>query len=179
MKSLGIPSKGERQSKTSLKENGVVSLDPKKNVNIFRRFFSNIAESSLLKLSCPKNKSGIKTSGEYYKQIRNKCKDFALHNVDVTSIEKILKNLVVAKAYKIDHISARFLKEVSPVIAIHLADIINLSIKLDTFLSQCKIIKIKSFFKKGIKTEAKNYRPISLLPLISKVIQKSIHNQTQ
>ena len=33
--------------------------------------------------------------------------------------------------------------------------------------------------KKGIKTEAKIYRPISLLPLISKVIGKTIHDQTQ
>ena len=30
-----------------------------------------------------------------------------------------------------------------------------------------------------IKTEAKNYRSISLLPLTSKVIEKSIHDQTQ
>ena len=34
-------------------------------------------------------------------------------------------------------------------------------------------------FKKGIKTEAENYRPISLLPLILKVTEKSIHNQVQ
>ena len=34
-------------------------------------------------------------------------------------------------------------------------------------------------FKKGIKSEAKKYRPISLLPLISKVIEKSINDQTQ
>ena len=34
-------------------------------------------------------------------------------------------------------------------------------------------------FKKDIKTEAKNYRPISLLPLISKVTEKSIHDQMQ
>ena len=54
-----------------------------------------------------------------------------------------------------------------------------MSIKLDTFPSKCKIAKIKPFFKKGIKTGAKNYRPISLLPLIAKVIEKSIHDQTQ
>ena len=115
----------------------------------------------------------------YYKEIRNKCEDFVLHNVDVTSVEKILKNLDVTKASGIDQTSARFLKDGAPVIAIHLANIINLSIKLDTSPSQCTIAKIKPLFKKGTKTEAKNYRPISLLPLISKVIEKSIYDQTQ
>ena len=52
----------------------------------------------------------------------------------------------------------------SPVIAIHLAIIINVSTKLDTFPSKYKIVKIKPLFKKGIKTDAKNYRPISPLP---------------
>ena len=51
--------------------------------------------------------------------------------------------------------------------------------KLDTVPSKCKIAKIKPLFKKGIKTEVKNNRPISLLPLMSKVIEKSIHDQIQ
>ena len=75
LKSLGMPSKGGRQSKISLKENGVVSFDPKRNANIFCRFFSNLANSLLLKLPRPKNKFGIKTTREYYKEIRNKCED--------------------------------------------------------------------------------------------------------
>ena len=70
-----MPSKGRRQSKISLKENGVVSFDPKRNANIFCRFFSNLANSLLLKLPRPKNKFGIKTTREYYKEIRNKCED--------------------------------------------------------------------------------------------------------
>ena len=54
-----------------------------------------------------------------------------------------------------------------------------MSIKLDTFPSKCKITKTKPLFKKGIKTEAKNYRPIYVLPLILMVIENLIHNQTQ
>ena len=39
--------------------------------------------------------------------------------------------------------------------------------------------KNELLFKKGIKTETKSYRPISLLPLMSKMIVKSIHDQRQ
>ena len=53
----------------------------------------------------------------------------------------------VAKASGIDHISGKFLKNGAPVIAIYLANIINLSIKLETFPSKCKIAKIKPVFK--------------------------------
>ena len=136
MKSLGIPSKGGR-CKISLKENGVVSFI-QRGMQIFFVGFRRLITT---KTSTPKNKFGIKTITEYYKKICNKWEDFVFHNVDIKSVEKILKNLDVAKAPGLDQISARFLKDGAPVISIHLANIINLSIKLDTFPSQCKIAK--------------------------------------
>jgi len=42
------------------------------------------------------------------------------------------------------------------------------------FPEKCKIAKLKPLFKKGSKTEPKNYRPISLLPLISKIFEKVV-----
>ena len=78
-----------------------------------------------------------------------------MHNVDVISFEKILKNVGVTKASKIDQISAKFPKEDALVIAILLPNITKLSIKLDTIPSQCIIAKTKSLFKKRIKTELK------------------------
>ena len=49
--------------------------------------------------------------------------------------------------------------------------------KLDNFPSKHKIVKI-TFFRKRMTIECKNYEPISLLPLISKMVEKSIHDQT-
>ena len=54
-----------------------------------------------------------------------------------------------------------------------------MKIKLSTFPEKCKVAKLKPLYKKGSKLEPKNYRPISLLPLISKIFEKIVHNQTQ
>ena len=52
------------------------------------------------------------------------------------------------------------------------SDLCNLSITSDKFLEIFKIADLKPFYKKGSLTEPCNYRPISLLPLISEVIEK-------
>ena len=76
---------------------------------------------------------------QYYNQILNEYKDFLLRNVEVTTADRILKNLDVTKLSGVDQISAKFLKDGTPVIAIHHANIINLSVKLDKFISKRKI----------------------------------------
>ena len=53
-----------------------------------------------------------------------------------------------------------------------------LASQLSTVPDQCKIAKLKPLYKKGKKTDLKNYRPISLLPVISKILEKVIHDQT-
>ena len=103
---------------------------------------------------------------------------FCFHNVNVASVEKILKNLDVAKASKIEQISARFFKGSAAVIAIHLANVINLPTKVDIFPSQGKIAEIKPLLKLK-RLKLKKYRSNFLLPLITKVIEKFIYKQAQ
>ena len=92
-------------------------------------------------------------------------------------IEKILRSTNVCKATGIDDVSGRFLKDGSRVLSKPVSELCNLSIKLGNFPDSCKIVKSKPLFKKGSKTNPSNYRPISLLPLISKIIEKFIHEQ--
>ena len=50
---------------------------------------------------------------------------------------------------------------------------------LGSFPDACKIAKIKPLFKKGSKTEPSNYRPISLLSLLSKAFERVVLDQTE
>ena len=72
-----------------------------------------------------------------------------------------------------------FLKDGAEVLATPISQLCNLSILTSSFPDNCKTAKLLPLYKKGCKTDPQNYRPISLLPLISKVIEKVVHNQTQ
>ena len=91
---------------------------------------------------------------------------------------KYFKNTNASKAAGLDNLSGRFLKDAAKVLAKRITDLWNFSITSGKFPDSCKIAKLKSIYKKGSLTEASNYRPISLLPLISKVIKKVIDDQT-
>ena len=156
-----------------MKGNGVLFFNSKDNANT-SILLTNLAGSLLQKLPPPESEFGIKTAAEYYSQVQNECEDFVLHNVEVTTADKILRNLDVAKVCRIDQISPKFLKDCVPALAIHLANVMNLLMKQIylAFSFKIKITKITSLFKRGIKTEDRKYTTISLMALISKVLEK-------
>ena len=94
-------------------------------------------------------------------------------------MRKYLINLSPNKASGIDNLSGKFVKDGTDVLALPIYQLCNLSISLSTFHQHCKIPKLKPQYKKGSRTEPKNFRPISLLPLLSKLIEKTIHDQVQ
>ena len=91
---------------------------------------------------------------------------------------KILKNFDESKAPGIDDLSGIFLKDGASLLATPITQLCNLSISSGRFPDACKIAKLKPLFKKGSKTDPKNYRPISFLPLIAKVLERIVHEQS-
>ena len=82
-----------------------------------------------------------------------------------------MKDLNPSKAAGIDNLSGKFLKDGAHDLTRPISQFFNLSIKLNSFPSSCKIGKVKPFFIKGSKTDPQNYHPISLLPILSKIIE--------
>ena len=124
------------------------------------------------------NMFGIDIVNGYYSNPNLISKSFHLTPTSFEIVLKLLQEMNLQKTgiYKID---GMFLKDGAPVLANPIKHLYNLSIKLSKFTEQCKIALLKQLFKKGPKPVAKNYRPISLLPLVSKVFENVVQNQTQ
>ena len=80
-------------------------------------------------------------------------------NITYSTYPKILSCLNINKAVGMDQIPAKFLKEAADVVAYPLSRFINLFVELSIFLEECKIARLKPLFKKGSKTDPKNYTP--------------------
>ena len=90
---------------------------------------------------------------------------------------KLLQNIDISKAAGADNLRGRFLKDDAVILAKPATEICSFSIKLKIFPDPCKLAKLKSVFKKGSRMDSSNYRPISLLPLISKIFENIVHDQ--
>ena len=103
---------------------------------------------------------------------------FNMASVSENSILTILKPTQVSKAAGLDSLSGRFLKDGAKFLAKPISDLYNLSINSEKFPHICKVAKLKPPYKKGSLTQPCNYKPMSLLPLIFKVIKKVVQDQT-
>ena len=100
--------------------------------------------------------------------------EISLSHIVITQSEvtDILNTLKVNKATGPDGISHRMLKNCSISLAIPLCLLFNLSLRLHTYPSLWKLAHITPIFKKGDKSVASNYRPISLISCVGKSFER-------
>ena len=94
--------------------------------------------------------------------------------IPVEMVLTSLKQLDINKATGSGRIPVRLLKETAEQISPSLIMLFNKSLRLGIFPGDWKLANIVPIFKKGKRDFVENYRPISLLPVISKVLERCI-----
>ena len=148
-------------------------------VNELNKYFTHVADEILNELSEVLPAEQYQPPMALYNFINNKLPHgvyFSIPEVDEASIETALNKLNTNKATGTDEIGANFIKLASPVLARHLCRIINISISSGVFPSLWKHAKVFPIFKSGNKTNMNNYRPISILNILSKIIESHVHD---
>ena len=89
-------------------------------------------------------------------------------------VAAVLRNLDNSKAHGPGGIPARLLTETAYQIAPSLCDLFNKSLRTGVVPQDWKLANVVPVYKKGDKEHVENYRPISLLSLISKVLERCL-----
>ena len=136
----------------------------------FNEYFSNIG---------PDLSSRIDSSNYNFETyIKNAKSEFAAFQpVTVSQISHLLHGLSGNKATGIDKISCKIIKLAAPVISDSLTLIFNQAITLSSFPDEWKIARVVPLYKNGQRSIPGNYRPISVLPAISKIMERILHDQ--
>lgn len=162
---------GPRENILGVNSNDQFITSDSEIANIFNNFFANVATQ--LKEPC------IDSDFQYVKDyVDSKVPgdiSFSIPNISQSFVRKYLSNLDISKATGLDCIGPRLLKMSQNIICSSITVIINKSLNQGIFPTEWKNAKVNPIYKSGPKDEVNNYRPISVLPTLSKIIEKWIH----
>ena len=134
--------------------------------NNFNKFFTDIGPALSKNIKAPSSKS-------YRSFLLDKIAfSFDFTPVSGKEIQTIIQNLKPKSSTGHDNISSIILKKIAAYIVPTLVLIVNQSLLTGIFPNQLKIAKVLPLYKKDSPHILDNYRPISLLPVISKIFEK-------
>lgn len=105
-------------------------------------------------------------------QVSRVNNDLILENTNPAEIKFLVSKLKPKRSCGYDDIPMTLIKNHIDILATPLANFINQCFETCVFPEQLKVAKVLPLHKKGAKTDPNNYRPISLLPIISKLLEK-------
>lgn len=117
-----------------------------------------------------------------HEKLNDFCRDkipqntsFEIQQIEKQNVETFLKTIDISKATGLDNIGPRLLKLAASVIADSITFICNCSIKQSLFPDKWKNAKVSPLHKTGPSEDVNNFRPISVLPVLSKILEKHVH----
>ena len=151
--------------------NNVKIDDPQLIATEFNRYFVDIGPKLASNINAPVHLS-----------FRNYLTDptnhrFHFQNVNIKTVLKAIDDLKSKTSAGLDGISNKILKLIKTEISPLLTEIINQSFATGIFPDSLKIAKITPIFKHGEDYLFNNYRPISVLPSMSKIFERIMHDQ--
>ena len=97
--------------------------------------------------------------------------------MSTVQVETEIKNLNTHKATNHNDIPAKIIIESNDIVAPYLSHIYTSSIQTRVFPNALKEAHVTPIHKKGDSTEMANYRPVSILPTDSKILERNMYDQ--
>lgn len=145
----------------------------------FNTFYTTVASKLVEHLPQCLNNFGRKFVFDFYSRKGVFLNNYSFSIVSENKVFKYLSKLGIKKATGLDGIPSRFVRDGASIISCPLAHVINLSLIQGVVPDDLKAARVIPLYKKGHKTEVGNYRPVSILCIISKVFEPVVYDQVE
>lgn len=159
--------------------NKLTSSNSKANQNcpITAENFNNFFVDHIVSLS-DSIPSCSKKSDNYLRNLDKQCPNFSFRHISVEQMFSVINNLSNSKCLDIYGLNSQILKVSASLISEVLTYLFNESILNHCFFPpELKNVKVIPVYKKGQKNDPSNYRPISIVPIFSKIFEKVMQTQ--
>jgi len=168
----------------SKNENSIQSLRIKNHTvynqasiaNEFDTYFSNIVNSSGPK-EINENTEDTCPLHYLFKYFKQPFKIMNWSYISSKEISKIIDSLKTKNTSGYDEITTNIIKSIKPCIISPLINICNKMLDQGSYPARLNFSLIRPIYKGGDRSAASNYRPISLLPVFSQILEKAIYNR--
>lgn len=145
--------------------------------NLFNNNFAN--QVGRLKLSYKRRNDYFqsKINGKSKTLKKSVSETMFVSEASVNEIIDIIKEMKMTHSSGFDGFQLKHIKESVNNSSVFISTLINKIVESEVWPEKLKIQVIRPIFKKGVKTDLDNYRPISLLSVIDKVIEKYFNNK--
>ena len=147
--------------------NGITAKTAAAKAELFNTYFSSVFLPP---------KSNVSPDVDDNSSPLSSIMQFSDITLGVEEVEACLHDLYTSKACGPDGIPSRLLKECSQEIAPSVCALFNQSLNIGRIPSEWKSANVTPIYKKDLRELAENYRPISLLPILGKVMERCICN---
>ena len=167
-----LPGKPKIVANTLLSQHGEVVDDLAAIADIFNEHFSTVGER-LVSNATPRGLVDDSIQLTRINSLEEKC---TLPDITEEYVQKQISAMSVGKATGPDGISVNMLQIASRYIIKSLTHVFNLSIRGEHYPKDWKYALVTPIHKGGDKCNTTNYRPISILPIISKILERWVHS---
>ena len=140
----------------------------------FNSYFYTIAEK--IRSQIPNISFDLSNLENFVKSQKNHNVEFSIPVITSMQVIKIIMKISLYKACGIIKIGGRVLRIAAPAVASSITRIINMSFSTGKFPTRWKTSVVTPLFKSGTECDPCNYRPISVLPMLSKIIERHVHD---
>lgn len=166
-----IKPKIECKNDIILAVDGQISSDPYKVSEVFNNHFINVVDKCVVPYL-----PNIINYNSNNPIVQNPLdKKFHIKPVSTAELDKVISSFKNKYSAGYDEVPMPIIKNAKYQLIKPIMHIINSSFVSGIFPEKLKISKIKTVFKKGSTTDPNNYRPLSLLPTLSKIFERVMY----